>query len=156
LDPTPNSSDFLLFPATGAWEVFRKLFGDGNLLQMPCAHSHQQLDPNRTASVYCALLNVTALLGGKALPLDDSACEILAAALQVHFFCMMVQDSADWGAIKADQNTVFCEWLKDNPTPPEFVGTSVAQSSGIRSSVAIEQNSARKRSDKKPAKKDHW
>ncbi len=100
-------------------------FGDGNLLQIPCAHSHQQLDPNRTASVYHALLNVTALLGEKALPLDDSACEILAAALQVHFFCMMVQDLADWGVIKVDQNAVFCEWLKDNPTPPEFVGTSV-------------------------------
>ena len=28
LDPTPNLSDFMLFPATGAWEVFRKLFGD--------------------------------------------------------------------------------------------------------------------------------
>ncbi len=55
--------------------------------------SHQQLDPNRTASIYPALLNVTAVLGGKALPLDDGVCEILVAALQVHFFCMMEQPS---------------------------------------------------------------
>ena len=85
LDPSPNLSDLMLYPAAGASDVLKRLFRWAPFLQMPGAASHQQLKSDRTASIYHAMLNVAAVLGRKALPSDDGVCEILAAALQVHF-----------------------------------------------------------------------
>jgi hypothetical protein len=141
----------MLYPSIAASDVLHRLCREGNAgfhQQFASAEAHQR-QLIQTPAVYHALLNVAAQLGRKALPSNDGVCEILAAALRVHFLCIMVQHRIECGASKLDMDAVYREWMNTCPSPSNWVrhgkplltGSDMGQSGRANvAAVAVAEN----------------
>jgi hypothetical protein len=127
MSPTPDLSRFSMYPRIAASNVFARFCEEGE------ARFHQDFGPpahlrnvaisrrcpNRPIpTIYHALLNASSQVGGGKLPSDGGMCEILAAALQVHFACLIVQQWIDCGLSKLDMDAVYHDSSGKPPTEP--------------------------------------
>jgi hypothetical protein len=117
--PTPFLSNCMI-SGIEASKMFQSFCQEdhASFMQLLEVAAHQRQFP-QTPEIGHTLLNVAEQLEDRALLLDAGVREVSAAALLVHFFCIMVKQLLEACGSSLDLVDMHSQWLRVNPIPHE-------------------------------------